>query len=404
MRYTAKQFGMDGRAIIFIHIFTWGIHLFMVRLVLIIISFLVSLLTIFRAPTYHLWMLAIGVAEFAWVFVTITFVLLVTGFYAGRFQLAGTLIGIAAIVLYVAPVLRAWYISRELPAAMDKALGEQKDESAQGTPFSFLTMLTDYPQSPVTAATHFYRTDNLHSSALDFYPSQQPGIRPCVVVVHGGSWKSGDNKQLPELNSYLAHAGYHVASVNYRLAPAFLCPAPIEDVYAAIGYLCSQAATLQIDTNNLALLGRSAGAQIALLAAYRQPVPGLKAVVDFYGPADMVWGYSLPANPLVMDSRKVLEDYLGGTYSAVPGNYAASSPIEYADKHAVPTLIIHGEKDALVAYEHSIRLNKKLAANGIKHFFLSLPWATHGFDYNLKGPGGQLSTYAVERFLRNVFQ
>ncbi|MBW8686483.1 alpha/beta hydrolase [Chitinophaga rhizophila] len=374
----------------------------MIRLVLIIIAFLVSLLTVIRAPTYHLWMLAIGVAEFAWVFITFTFVLLVAGLYPGKYQLAGTIIGIAALLFYISPVIRAWYISRSLPAAMDAALGETNDDAIRAAPFNFLTMLTDYPQPKVTAKTYAYRTDSLLSSTLDYYPAQQPGLRPCVIVVHGGSWKSGDSKQLPELNSYLAHAGYHVAAVNYRLAPANLCPAPIEDVYAALDYLRSNAATLQIDTNNLVLLGRSAGAQIALLAAYRQEVPGLKGVIDFYGPADMVWGYSLPANPLVMDSRKVLEDYLGGTYTAVPDSYAASSPIEFAGQDAVPTLIIHGEKDALVAYEHSTRLNKKLADNGIKHFFLSLPWATHGFDYNLKGPGGQLSTYAVERFLRNV--
>lgn len=373
----------------------------MIRLTLILIAFLVSLLAIFRAPTYHLWMLAIGVAEFAWVFITITFVLLIAGFISRRYRLAGTLLGIATLFILLSPIFRAYILASELPAAMDTALGE-KDHSNDIQPFSLVTMLTDYPQQPVSSKTLNYRADTLPSSTLDFYPAQQPGLRPCVVVIHGGSWTSGDSKQLPELNNYLAQAGYHVASVNYRLAPTYRCPTPVEDVYAAMDYLRQHAAILQIDTSNFVLLGRSAGAQIALLAAYRQKVPGLKGVVDFYGPADMVWGYSAPANPLVMDSRKVLENYLGGTYSTVPDNYASSSPIEFADKHAMPTLIIHGENDPLVAYEHSIRLNKKLTANGVKHYFLSLPWATHGFDYNLKGPGGQLSTYAVERFVKNV--
>lgn len=375
----------------------------MIRLTLLIITFLVSLLAVFRAPTYHLWLLAVGVAEFAWIFITITFVLLVAGFIPGKYQLAGTLLGIVTLLILLSPIFRAYSIAKELPAAMDTALDEH-DGSTGTPPFNFLTMLTDYPQQPVPAKTFTYRTDDQPSSTLDFYPAQQTGLRPCVVVIHGGSWSSGDSKQLPELNSYLAQAGYHVAAVNYRLAPTYLCPSPVEDVYAAMDYLREHAAVLQIDTSNFVLLGRSAGAQIALLAGYRQKVPGLKGVIDFYGPADMVWGYSLPANPLVMDSRKVLENYLGGTYSAVPGNYAASSPIEFADTHAVPTLIIHGENDPLVAYEHSTRLIKKLSANGTKYFFLSLPWATHGFDYNLKGPGGQLSTYAVERFLSNVTQ
>lgn len=159
---------------------------------------------------------------------------------------------------------------------------------------------------------------------------------------------------------------------------------------------------MNIDTTKFVLLGRSAGAQIALLAAYTLTHTGIKAVVDFYGPADMVWGYSVPANPLVMNSRLVMERYLGGSYHAVSQKYAASSPIQFVNRQTVPTLIIHGGNDVLVAYEHSTRLNAKLQQNGIKHYWLKLPWATHGFDYNLNGPGGQLSTYAVQTFLANV--
>jgi acetyl esterase/lipase len=368
----------------------------MIRLILVIIFLLISLLAIFKAPTYHLWLLAIGVAEFAWVFSAITLVLLLSGLFGGRFQLAGTIIGVVAFIFYCYPIVSAWSTGRQLAAAMDDTFSEPVNTK----PFSFATMLTGYHQQDISSTVIAYNSD----LRMDFYASAVTGVRPCVIVIHGGSWSSGDSKQLPELNSYLANKGYHVAAINYRLAPTYQSPLPVEDVYAAMDYLRAHALELQIDTNNFVLLGRSAGAQIALLAAYRQPVSGLKGVVDFYGPADMVWGYSLPANPWVMDSRKVLEDYLGGTYTAVPKNYAASSPIEFVNKHTVPTLIIHGEHDVLVAYEHSIRLNKKLTANGIKHFFLSLPWATHGFDYNLHGPGGQLSTYSVERFLHNVTQ
>jgi dipeptidyl aminopeptidase/acylaminoacyl peptidase len=116
----------------------------------------------------------------------------------------------------------------------------------------------------------------------------------------------------------------------------------------------------------------------------------------------MVWGYSVPASPLVMDSRKVMEDYLGGPYPKVPDHYAASSPLEALAPHAPPTLIIHGANDVIVAYEHSIRLNRKLESYRVPHFFLGLPWATHGCDYTLNGPSGQLSTYAVEAFLERT--
>ena len=94
-----------------------------------------------------------------------------------------------------------------------------------------------------------------------------------------------------------------------------------------------------------------------------------------------------------------MSQYVGGSYDQVPQKYHNCSPLEFVDKNSVPTLIIHGENDVLVSPEHSRRLNKKLQGNGIKHYYLKLPWATHGFDYNINGPGGQLSTYAVKTFL-----
>jgi acetyl esterase/lipase len=221
-------------------------------------------------------------------------------------------------------------------------------------------------------------------------------------VIHGGAWSSGDSKQLPELNSALARAGYNVAAINYRKAPQYQNPLPVVDVKNTLVYLRAHADVLNIDTNNFVLLGRSAGAQIAMLAAYTLKDKSVKGIIDFYGPADMVWGYSAPASPLVMDSRGVMEQYLGGTYSEVQRNYFNSSPIEFVASDSPPTLIIHGANDVLVAYEHSRRLDQKLQQYGIKHYWLKLPWATHGFDFNLRGPGGQLSTYAVMRFLDNV--
>lgn len=371
----------------------------MIRLVFIIIFLLISLLAIFKAPTYHLWMLAIGVAEFAWVFATITLVLLLAGFVTPRYQTIGTILGLLALLLYLSPVVRAYMVSRHLSEKLDNTFGK---DTPVIKPLSLTTMITGYQQKNIIPVTYTYCSDTTCPLALDFYPSQVAGPRPCVIVIHGGSWSSGDSKQVPELNSYLANTGYHVAAINYRLAPTYQSPLPVEDVYTSMQYLRAHAKELNIDTSKFILLGRSAGAQIALLAAYREQVPGLVGVVDFYGPADMVWGYSLPANPWVMDSRKVLENYLGGSYNAVPQNYEASSPIEFVNKTSVPTLIIHGEHDVLVAYEHSIRLNKKLTENGIQHYFLSLPWATHGFDYNLHGPGGQLSTYTIARFLHSI--
>jgi acetyl esterase/lipase len=371
----------------------------MKRLILFSVLFFISLLAVFNAPTYHLWLLSIIVTEYCWIFIILTSIcLVIAGLRPCKYRVHATVIGVISLVLFCSPIVRAYKVADDLPNELNKVFGASDNSSH---PFTIASMFSGNPNE-IKYSTRTYTINPDTGLTLDFYPAQANGNKPCVVVIHGGSWSSGDSQQLPELNNYLAKVGYNVASINYRMAPKYKCPAPLNDVRAALAYLRAHAIELKIDTANFVLLGRSAGAQIAMLAAYTMHDKAIKGVIDFYGPADMVWGYSLPASPLVMDSRGVMERYLGGTYKDVPQNYAASSPIEYVDRQSPPTLIIHGANDVLVAYEHSNRLSKKLTENNIKHYWLQLPWATHGFDYNLNGPGGQLSTYAVERFLKAV--
>lgn len=378
----------------------------MIRLIFIVLFFLISLLAVFKAPAYYLWLLAIGVTEYPLIFAAITALLTLSGIWVSKHQLAGTVLGIVTFIVFLTPILRACWVAKNLKEEMTNSLsginsGNSPTLLKKNTgPFSFWKLFSGTKAIPYRTLSYVTYADTALN--LDFYPSQISGKKPCVVVVHGGSWSSGDSRQLPELNSSLARAGYNVAAINYRMAPKYQSPAPVQDIQACLKYLRLHADELNIDTTKFVLLGRSAGAQIALLAAYTLHNEGLKGVIDFYGPADMVWGYSIPSNPLIMDSRGVMEQYLGGSYKQVPQNYAASSPIEFVDKQSIPTLIIHGHNDVLVAYEHSRRLNEKLQQNGIKHYWLKLPWATHGFDFNSNGPGGQLSTYAVKTFLNTI--
>jgi acetyl esterase/lipase len=375
----------------------------MIRLILLVLFFLISLLTVFKAPAYYLWLLAIAVTEFPLIFVTIVALLLATGIWLTKYQMASNIFGVLALVLFLSPIVRSYVVASTLKKNFAAAFGVGSASINGGStqkPFSFFKLFKKNPV--VEYKTFTYNIDKNTPLSLDFYPAFTDGKRPCIIVVHGGSWSSGDSKQLSELNSYLALAGYNVAAINYRMAPKYKTPAPVEDIHAVFTYLKKHADELQIDTNNFVLLGRSAGAQIALLAAYAHPERGLKGVVDFYGPADMVWGYSVPSSPLIMDSRLVMRNYIGGAYNDIPQKYVDSSPIEFVNKQTVPTLIIHGDNDVLVSPIHSRKLDEKLQQNNIKHYLLRLPWATHGFDYNINGPGGQLSTYVVERFINTI--
>jgi acetyl esterase/lipase len=377
----------------------------MARLILVSVYFLLSLLCIFPAPTYYMWYVSILTTEFSWLFLLIGILLLLWGIKVKRFAAIGTNIGVLALLLFLSPITRAYKISFELDSKFDAAFGPGSSSlrwDAGAKPFSFWRMFYSGSDKRIPASTINYSASKEGVLTLDFYKAQTNGPRPCVIVVHGGSWSAGDSKQLPELNSHLAVEGYNVASINYRLAPEYHWPAPVEDVHAVFDYLRKHAPELNIDTNNFVLLGRSAGGQIVLSAAYTLHERGLKGVINFYGPTDMVWGYANPANPMVLNTCKVMEDYLGGTYTLVPQNYVASSATGTIPPDAVPTLLIHGQNDPLVAYEHELRLAKKLKEHGAKYFLLTLPWATHGFDYTLNGPGEQISTYTIDRFLQAV--
>jgi len=366
----------------------------MIKLVFLSVIFLLSLLVLFRAPTSLLWYVSILVTEFSWVLILLVGLLLF--WQTGKYPLLCAVLGGATVLLLLLPYWQAWRLARTLPAYFQRVF-PGANAPAKESPFNLLRAFTGIGAKKVKPATYTYDAKNLLT--LDFYPAQEEGNRPCVVVVHGGSWAGGDGRQLPDLNSEMAKWGYAVASISYRLAPAHRYPASLEDVQKALRYLQQQAAKLSINPEQFVLLGRSAGGQIALSAAYTLNEPAIKGVIDFYGPTDMVWGYANPTNPLVLDSRKIMEDYLGGTYDQVPAQYEHSSATETATRHSPPTLMIYAEHDPLVSPRHGTRLHRKLVPLQVPFFELYLPWATHGFDYTLNGPGGQLSTWTVKQFL-----
>src|SRR5262249_11884419 len=129
---------------------------------------------------------------------------------------------------------------------------------------------------------------------------------------------------------------------------------------------------------------------------------GIRGVISFYAPTDLYYSWDNPGNPLVLDTKTILTDYLGGSPTGAPANYNDASPTRLATPGSPPTLLLHGGRDELVSFYQSARLAKRLDEIGVPHFNLLLPWATHGFDYILRGPGGQISTYAIEYFLEAV--
>ncbi|HEY0368253.1 MAG TPA: alpha/beta hydrolase, partial [Chthoniobacterales bacterium] len=272
--------------------------------------------------------------------------------------------------------------------------------SSDERPFSFAELFRRVPRNDVERSEHTYATDGTKSLKLDLYRRRDATApQPIIVMIHGGSWKGGKKSMLPAENYHLAHEGYAVAAIEYRHAPQSPFPAAVDDVFRALEYLKAQSNEWHLDTTRIVFIGRSAGGQLALSAAYSGREPNIRGVVSLYGPADLVLGYKRPSRRLVLNSRKVLEDYLGGSPNEQPQTYAAASPINFINDTTPPTLLIHGLLDPIVWPDQSEVLAAKLRDAHRPHLLLELPWATHGCDANPSGPSGQLSSYAVDRFL-----
>jgi len=374
----------------------------MIRLVIAGLLLLLSLLTVFRAPTNFFWKVAVAITEFPYIPIFLTLILGIWGWWATQYKWPLLIAHGIALILFSLPVIQTYSTTANLEKELALAFGDTSAPNQLNSPFSFWSMLTGISEQEVPYQTFTYREMPDRDLKFDYYPAQSGKKAPCIVIIHGGSWQQGDSQQLPTLNSYLARKGYHVVSMNYRLAPNYHYPAPVEDFNEVLAYINRKAEDWNIDTANIVLIGRSAGGQIALQAAYTQQLPQIKGVVSFYAPADMFWGARIVTNKLVLDADKVLSDYIGGSVHDVPEKYDASSAPPFVGKSTPPTLLIHGQNDAMVAYNHSVRLKRKLDEFHIPNYLLDLPTATHGCDYNFSGPSGQTSTFAIERFIHAV--
>ncbi len=232
--------------------------------------------------------------------------------------------------------------------------------------------------------------------------------RPAVVVVHGGGWRSGTRGEFPAWNAWLAERGYVVFDIDYRLSPPPSWQEAPGDVRCAVGWVKENAVRYGVDPERVALMGRSAGGHLALLAAYTEgpsafpagcgvrgePDTAVAAVAAFYPPTDLA----------SLSSRGYLpgiDRFLGGARGAVPGRYRLFSPVARVDAGDPPTFLAHGEDDEIVPPGESELLAGRLGDAGVPHRLVGLPWANHTFDFFWGGWGSQITRSSLEEFLRS---
>lgn len=229
----------------------------------------------------------------------------------------------------------------------------------------------------------YSRTGDARHTMDVFMPKHAAGKNvPVILWIHGGAWRAGDKGWVPGLRSML-EAGFAVASVNYRLAPAAVFPAQIDDCREAVRYLRRNAAELGIASDRIGVWGESAGGHLAALlgtTAHLDESARVSAVCDWYGPTEMVSMGFLSAVLKARGGGDPVGDLLGGALEHRDEAARLASPLTYVTPAAVPFLIMHGNADVVVPVNQSQLLVDALKKVGAEVEFVLMQGAKHTDD------------------------
>lgn len=234
------------------------------------------------------------------------------------------------------------------------------------------------------AQTHVniaYGADSLQKMDIYLPPNRTTANTKSLVLIHGGGWTSGSKSDftgyIDSLKTRLPD--YALFNVGYRLVNGSnLFPTQENDVKAALNFIVDHSEDYSINQEKISLLGFSAGAHLALLQAYKYNSPRIQAVVNYFGPTDLVAMYQKPWHPLVPVALQMIT---GQSPEAGRGIFESSSPTNFVTKSSPPTLIFHGGKDVVVNVSQSKLLAQKLDSADVAHELHIYPAEGHGRWY-----------------------
>jgi acetyl esterase/lipase len=232
------------------------------------------------------------------------------------------------------------------------------------------------------------RGDSPAVSLRLYRPKALTRSAPALYWMHGGGFIIGQPEQDEASNlAFARELGITVAAVRYRLAPEHPAPAAVEDAYAGLRWLHSQAERLKVDPARIAIGGASAGgglaATLALVAHDRREVR----------PAFQLLVYPMLDDRTVtrrdLDTRHVRVWTTGSNAWAwsvylghAPGAETASAYAAAARREDLtglpPAWIGVGTLDLF--HDEDLAYAKRLKASGVGCEVHVVPGAFHGFD------------------------
>jgi len=226
-----------------------------------------------------------------------------------------------------------------------------------------------------------YGTDPAQKMDIYLPSGRTSSSTKVIILIHGGAWTQQDKTDFtPYVDTLkLRLPGFAIFNINYRLATGAInfFPTQENDVKTAIGFIFSRTDEYRI-SQKFVLLGASAGAHLSMLQAYKYTNPVIiKAVVDFFGPADINDMYNNPAS--ILAPPAAIAAVVGATPASNPALYQQSSPINFVTTQSPPTIILQGGADVLVSPSQSVALHTKLQTMGVVNQYVFYPTENHGW-------------------------
>ena len=197
----------------------------------------------------------------------------------------------------------------------------------------------------------FYGGDPYQGISLHVPPAPNGTV---FAFVHGGGWTSGYREHMNFMAPCFLAAGVIFASIGYRLAPAHVFPAGLEDVAAGTLWLRENIAGHGGDPARIFIGGHSAGGHYTALLAVRNDVlpPGaVRGCLPVSGVFDFMPGGGMKQRPRFLGPEEA-------------GNDRPASPIHQMGDALPPFLIAHGSEDFPHLIAQAERMEAALAARG----------------------------------------
>lgn len=247
---------------------------------------------------------------------------------------------------------------------------------------------------------------------LDIYKPKRrtKALLPAVLMVHGGGWRSGDRTHNNTLARQLAAKGYICITADYSLSTHALYPAAVHDLKAAVRWIRSKGSEYGIDTARVAILGFSAGGELAAFVGTTGGNPKfegitgknegsstVQAAIDIDGTLAFIHPESGEGN----DSKSISAAtyWFGYPKAERPDLWVEASPLTHVSAKTPPFLFINSSVDRM----HAGRTDfiTKLNAFGTYSEVRTFADAPHTFMFF--DPWFEPTLTTISGFLKKVF-